>query len=206
MESRQVFSTVFNKSPIGIFITRLSNNGFIDANAAFLSLTGFNRNEVIDRSPNELNIWENEEEWDRIVQQICSRKTISSIETKLREKTGKIIDILLSSELMELDGEPCMLSMALNISERKRTMEDLQQRIHLQDQIANINATVPGMIYSFKMSPDGTTSVPYTNAKIYELWGLHPEEVAEDFSPGLARIHPADISHVWESISESART
>jgi two-component system cell cycle sensor histidine kinase/response regulator CckA len=205
-ESRQVFSTVFNKSPISIFITRLSNNNFIDANTAFLALTGLNRNEVIDRSPNELNLWENEEEWDRIVQQICNRKTISSIETKLREKTGKIVDILLSSELIELDGDPCMLSMALNISERKRTMEDLRQRIDLQDQIANINATVPGMIYSFKMNPDGTTSVPYTNAKIYELWGLHPEEVAEDFSPGLARIHPADISHVWESISESART
>ncbi|MBN2321468.1 MAG: PAS domain S-box protein [Acidobacteria bacterium] len=205
-ESRQLFSTVFNKSPIGIFITRLSNNSFVDVNAQFHAMTGLTGNEVIGHSPHELNIWENPEEWDRIVQKICNRNKVSGMEMKLREKTGKIVDILFSSELIELGGEPCMLSMALDISERKQTREALEQRIDLQHQLTNINATVPGMIYSFRMNPDGTTSLPYSNARIYELWGLHPEEVAEDFSTGLARIHPADISHVWESISESART
>lgn len=205
-ESKQVFSTVFNKSPISIFITRLSDNSLVDVNAAFLSMAGLNRNETIDRPLNELSLWETTEEWDRIVRLICNSKTISGMEMKLRARSGNIVQILLSSELMELDGKPCMLSMALDVSDRKQTVEALQQRIDLQDQLANINSTVPGMIYSFKMNPDGTTCLPYSNAKIYDLWGLHAEEVVDDFSPALDRIHPSDISHVWESISESART
>lgn len=205
-ESRQKFSTVFDKSPISIFITRLSDNSIVDVNPAFLALTGLTREEVIDRSSDALNIWIDKEAWDRTVRKILDKKTISGMEMRLKEKNGKTVDVLLSSELIELDGGGCMLSMAQDISERKQTLEALRQRIDLQDRLANINATVPGMIYSFRLNPDGTTSLPYSNAKIFDLFGLRPEEVEEDFSGGLARIHPADISLVWESISESSRT
>ncbi len=81
-----------------------------------------------------------------------------------------------------------------------------QERLVLQEQLAQIVATVPGLIYSFRLRADGGTSMPYASPAIDNLFGLRLEDVTEDASPLFALIHPDDLAHVQASIAESART
>jgi hypothetical protein len=85
-----------------------------------------------------------------------------------------------------------------------RDITALHERLALQDQLARIAATVPGVIYSFRLRVDGTSCVPYASSAIAELWGLSTNGLAEDASPVFARIHPDDLAHVQASIAESA--
>jgi PAS domain S-box-containing protein/putative nucleotidyltransferase with HDIG domain len=48
--------------------------------------------------------------------------------------------------------------------------------------------------------------MPYASPQIQNLFGLRPEDVVDDATPLLARIHPDDVDRVNESIAESART
>lgn len=93
-----------------------------------------------------------------------------------------------------------------DVTERKQAEMTMQERLALQDQIAKVTATVPGMVCSFTLRPDGTTCMPFATGKIMELYGVTPEDVREDFSPVYKQIHPDDLAHLQESISESART
>ncbi len=65
-------------------------------------------------------------------------------------------------------------------------------------------AQVPGMIFQYRLFPDGHRYFPYTSPNITEIYGLTPEEVMEDSSPVLTLIHPDDRDRVWNEITESA--
>ena len=98
------------------------------------------------------------------------------------------------------------LGIVMDITPRKRAEEELKQRQELQDRFARIATTVPGMIYSFQLRPDGSTCMPYSTPAVEDIWGWRPEDVREDFSPAMALVHPEDLPPLQESIAESART
>jgi PAS domain S-box-containing protein len=75
-----------------------------------------------------------------------------------------------------------------------------------QERFTQIAATVPGVICSFHLRPDATVCVPYSSPGIKDIYGLQPEELAEDASVLFTLIHPDDVKRVHASVFESART
>jgi two-component system, cell cycle sensor histidine kinase and response regulator CckA len=75
-----------------------------------------------------------------------------------------------------------------------------------RDQLASVAATVPGVINSFRLRPDGSSCLPFASSALDQIYGLQPSEVAEDASALFALIHPDDRSQVQAGMAESART
>ena len=65
---------------------------------------------------------------------------------------------------------------------------------------------LPGMAYSFRLSPDGHGSFPYVSPAIVEIYGLQPEDVKDDMAPLHNLAHPDDRPRIEAAIAESART
>jgi|GEM_PF-6649682 len=85
--------------------------------------------------------------------------------------------------------------------------EFAQQRIQeLLGRIQNIAAQVPGMVFQYKLRPDGTRCFPYASEGIRAIYRLEAEDVREDATKTLALIHPDDIDGFMESMAVSART
>jgi PAS domain S-box-containing protein/putative nucleotidyltransferase with HDIG domain len=124
-ESR--FSIAFHASPLSTAITRLKDNRLIDVNEAWLELTGFSQDEVIGHNPKKLNLWANPGERTKLIKQLQKQGGVKGYEIQLRKKSGEIADLLFSAELIEFLGEPHMLSMALDISDRKRAERELSE-------------------------------------------------------------------------------
>jgi PAS domain S-box-containing protein len=62
----------------------------------------------------------------------------------------------------------------------------------------------PGVLFNILLKQDGTSCLPYVSHRIEELSGLRPEEMSEDLSKVIARIHPDDEKRVRRSIVDSA--
>lgn len=93
-----------------------------------------------------------------------------------------------------------------DISGRLQAETALYERLNLQEQLAKVAATVPGVICSFRLRPDGSTAMPYASPMFESVYGLSAATVTDDFSPVFARIHPDDRGHIHATIAESART
>ncbi len=106
----------------------------------------------------------------------------------------------------EINGEKSFTAILRDVTERMKADSAIQEQLRLQDQLAKVAATVPGVICSFRLHPDGSVSMPYASPVFESLYGLRHDSVAEDFSPIFARIHTRDIGHIHETIAESART
>jgi len=127
LDSEARFSTVFRASPIPIAIARLTDGCFIDVNAAWQNLIGYTREETIGRIPTELNLWAEPTERDQLIEMLRERGTVQEYECQARQKSGAIITTLMAAELIVVADEPGVLTIAIDITERKQTEEQLRE-------------------------------------------------------------------------------
>lgn len=65
---------------------------------------------------------------------------------------------------------------------------------------------VPGVLFQFRLRPDGSSHFPFASPRLFEIYGCHPAEVEEGAEPVFRVIHPDDRAGVERSILESAAT
>ena len=71
--------------------------------------------------------------------------------------------------------------------------------------LQKIAVVAPGVIYSFRLRPDGSACFPYSSPSIERLFGVRPEELTQDASPVWQRVHPDDLQGLQTSIAEAAQ-
>lgn len=123
--SEEKFKKSFYSSPDGITITRLSDGQFISVNPGYCEIFGYNENEIIGFKSTDLNLWINIEDRNKWVTLMMNIGEIKNYESKFRAKSGDIIDCLVSSSIIELNNEKCILTLTRDISLRKRAEEAL---------------------------------------------------------------------------------
>ncbi|HTO78443.1 MAG TPA: PAS domain S-box protein, partial [Methylocystis sp.] len=131
-----------------------------------------------------------------------------SAEYRIRRVSDKA-ERWISSEAQALfvEGKPVrLIGVSRDITQQKELERLLLEKAQLAEQLENIAASVPGVICSFRRSPDGKHSFPYVSAHFADVYGLLPEEVKDDAGPLFQHIHTDDIDHVTASIEHSIRT
>ncbi len=73
------------------------------------------------------------------------------------------------------------------------------------DHLQKIASRVPGVVYQYRLRPDGSSYFPFASEGIREIYQVSPEEVREDAAAVFARIYPEDLAEVTSAIQASAR-
>lgn len=121
--SEERFSKAFSASPIGISILTFPEECFLDVNHSFLRQIGWQREEVIYKTTEQLQMWVHPQQRLRLRSRLQSQKQVSNIELTIHKKSGEIRDWLVSIEIIHLAGVECLLMMANDITERKQAEE-----------------------------------------------------------------------------------
>jgi diguanylate cyclase (GGDEF)-like protein/PAS domain S-box-containing protein len=125
--SEERFEKIFQASPDAIVISRLSDGRYLEVNQRWLELFGYSRDEAIGRSALDLGVWADPAERPRFVAEVRHRGAVKDFETRFRKKSGAIIDALLSADVIDISGEPHVIVPILDITDRKRAEERIQQ-------------------------------------------------------------------------------
>lgn len=125
-KSEVLFNKAFHGSPSPIAITSRPDRKYIAVNDSFLRLTGFTREEMIGRTGSEIGLFKTEDT-AKLRADLDEKGKLLDIEILARSKSGKSINLLLSSQNTELAGIPCSISTMIDITERKRTEEALTE-------------------------------------------------------------------------------
>jgi diguanylate cyclase (GGDEF)-like protein/PAS domain S-box-containing protein len=125
--SEERFEKIFQASPDAIVISRLSDGRYLEVNQRWLDLFGFRREEAVGRTAFDLGIWVDPTERPRFVAAIRERGALRDFEARLRKKSGAIIDAVLSAEVIDIDGEAHLIVPIMDITDRKRAEEQIQQ-------------------------------------------------------------------------------
>ena len=125
--SEEKFSKIFRSTPDAISITTLSDGRYLDVNDSFLQMSGYSREEVIGRTALELNLWADPQDRDRLVSDLQAQGRLNDQEFHFRLKSGEVRLGMLSAEIIELAGEPCLLAVVRDVTERRTLEQQLRQ-------------------------------------------------------------------------------
>ncbi|MBW2112574.1 MAG: PAS domain S-box protein [Deltaproteobacteria bacterium] len=124
--SEEKFKKAFHQSPVWVVISSLEEGRYVEVNENFLQSMGYEREEVIGRTSLELGIWPDPDERKRVIRRIKEEGRVENVEIQFHTRGGDILSMLLSGEVIEFGGEKCLLSVSLDISERKRFEKELE--------------------------------------------------------------------------------
>ncbi len=175
-------------------------------NRAFEDLTGYRREEVFGRRVSKVisSGQQGASFYKAMWKTILSGKTWRG-ELVNRRKDGSLYnEELVIAPVMTASGTIThFVGVKQDISARKNTERALQQS---HDLLAKLSAHVPGVIFQYRVYPDGRTTAPFVSQALWEIYELDPEQVRNDAAAISARHHPDDADGVTASIRASART
>ena len=116
------FAKVFRSSPIAFSITTVAEGRFIDVNEAFERRYGFSSKELVGRTVFDIGVWDNPGERTQMLNQVGEQGQVRNRITRFRTRSGELLDTIYSADIIELDGQPCLLAVS----------EDLPERANLQ--------------------------------------------------------------------------
>jgi PAS domain S-box-containing protein len=145
-ESEARFTVAFDASPMFINILRLSDGKYVWANDAFVNRLGYSREEILGRASPEFRLWtdpaEREWAWETM-------RTVGSIrqkECRWFTRAGEPVTILLSAEIINFNKAPHVLSLALDITQRKRAEEELLRALEREKELSQLKSNFVSMV------------------------------------------------------------
>jgi PAS domain S-box-containing protein len=118
---------VFEVSLDAITVNRLSDGLFVEVNPEFARITGYARHELIGHTVGELALWVTAEDHREYLRRLEAEGSVRNIESIFRHRDGRVVPGVMSSAVVELDGERCVVSVVRDISEWKRTEHELRE-------------------------------------------------------------------------------
>lgn len=109
------------------------------------------------------------------------------------------------------EGEPeWMVGTHIEISTSKKYEQQLEQiraeQEHTIQRLEKMASLLPGVIFQFQISSDGTATFPYASDGIERVYGVCPERAMADGARVFEAVHPDDREYVSETIRHSKRS
>jgi PAS domain S-box-containing protein len=194
------------------FIVRFDKEcRFLYVNPSQTKALGLSPEDFIGKMPHESPLLGRDsvqnERLENGIKQAFQQGVPNTVEATLATISGdRIFEVRHIPEKDESGKVVSVLAIARDVTEHKQHDEVLRERAELQSRLTKFAEVAPMAIVEFRLGPDGKMSVPYSTPAIKDIYGLNPEDLAEDASPGWAVTHPQDLPSVFSAIAESART
>lgn len=120
-KSREHFRQLFMSSPCLMAIRRTSDMAYVDMNESWKQHTGYG-DEAVGRTDNLLHV-----SLDPAEEGGLERGSLRNVKMKYMTKAREIRDGLLSTEVIELDGEKCMMEVAVDVTDKIRLEKEMSR-------------------------------------------------------------------------------
>ena len=125
LATEKLYRTVIDSSPEAVSISRVRDGVVVDVNQAFLSITGYQRDEVIGHTASELRLWARGRDQIRFVELLRWNTSCRDLDFQFRRKNEEMFWARLTISQIEYQGAPCVLTFARDVTEVKRTEEKI---------------------------------------------------------------------------------
>jgi PAS domain S-box-containing protein len=126
-----LYRAIFEAMPDAAVIRSLRTGRYIAANGGFEQLTGHRSEDIVGRTPDEIDLWMNRSQYQAGLDVLQRSGTVKKHEAHFRRWDGGIVVGLVSAVRLEIDGEAFIVSLVRDITARReaerreRLREDL---------------------------------------------------------------------------------
>ncbi|MBN1568789.1 MAG: PAS domain S-box protein [Acidobacteria bacterium] len=126
-ESREQFYRSFHSASNPLIIARENDWLIHEVNESFAALTGFSREELINRTMSHCGLWENADQKDEAARILRSEGRLTNFKVLIRTKEGISQTAFYSGNIINLNDESCIFIEAGKIPANKEVKETLKR-------------------------------------------------------------------------------
>ena len=141
-ESRKLLRKVYRASPAPIGICRLDDGAYVDVNEAMCELLGYPHDEIVGRSPSELDIWADDDRRRELVDRLQENDAVYDFEAEFVRADGEVVTMLASFQRITVDGTTCVLAVMTDITSRERAKQALVEAKEKAEEVAHFRSAV----------------------------------------------------------------
>jgi PAS domain S-box-containing protein len=151
-QSEEKFFKLFDASPICMVLATLEEGRYLDINAAFSKITGFQSDDVIGSTSIEIGLWPDPSARAGMVEMLRKEGRLEAYPIKFKMKNGELRDFLWSAEVIDFYDKTCMLSGLLDVTDYKKAeeeKEDLQRQLQHSQKLEAVGTLTGGIAHDF---------------------------------------------------------
>ncbi len=135
-ESEETFAKFFHYSPGIMIVTKIEDGRIVETNNK-ISRAGYERKELIGKSILKLDFWMDQTARNHFYNEIYKSGKIENFETKFKNKNGQIFTCLISGEKITFRNTPCIISVLIDISDRKKAENEMNVLFEIVQGVVN---------------------------------------------------------------------
>jgi PAS domain S-box-containing protein len=124
-QSEERFAKAFRLAPVPTAISTANDHRFVEVNDSFMRILGYQAQDVIGRQAHDLGLWTDDGARRQFETELAKTGAVRDFEARLQVKDGGDIDCLVSAEAITLSDRACILCSFQDITERRRSEEEL---------------------------------------------------------------------------------
>ncbi len=171
--SEEKFIRTFESGPVAMCVTRVSDGTFLEVNKSLEKLIGYTRGELLGQTTIGLNVWEDINERTLLFEELGKTHSVNNREFRFRSKKGEIIFTRYSGEVIDFNGEKCVVSALIDITDFKKANELLRKS---EEKYRLVTDNASDVIWTMDMdfrftyvSPSNEKLTGYTNEEMLNI-------------------------------------
>jgi len=133
--SEERFAKAFQASPQPMCITHVADGSYLDVNESFARLVGYPYEEIIGRTSFDVGIWRDPQARAAANRPIIEQGSMRDFAHRFYNRDGEVRDIISAGVLIEVGGQPCILSVVNDVTAHKQAEERLQTLYALSEAV-----------------------------------------------------------------------
>lgn len=203
------YRLLFDSNPNPMWIYDLETLAFLAVNNAAIQHYGYSRDEFLGMTIADIRPPED------IPALLANIKAVTEgLDQAGRwrhlKKDGSVIWVEITSHTLTFAGRSAEAILIKDVTETVRLEAERQEReilLHQKEEtLRKLSEQVPGVIYQYRLYPDGHSCFPYASEAIRVIYEVSPAQVQESAAAVFAILHPKDLERISDSIYTSART
>ncbi len=187
--SEEKFAAAFRANPALAGLSRVETGEYVEVNPAFCKKLGFTLDEVIGKKSTDL-LHLDEKYRQRIIEKLKKQGYIRDEEGVIFTKDGTPLSVMLSAEMIVMQGEAYNFTTAVDITERKQMEEALRQS---EERLRDILRHMQDVVWSVELP---SYQITYLNPAIKTIYGRPETDFYEDNTLWSKVIHPDDVARI----------
>jgi PAS domain S-box-containing protein len=167
------FQKIFSVSHDPICISELQSGRLLEVNDAFVTVFGYTREEAIGKTTTELGLWFEPTERCEMVERLRKEKSLHDMAVTGRSRAGNPLLLLLSGEVVDINGQCCIVTYVHDVTEHRANQLALLQS---EERFSKAFLASPD---AFAIMETETSRVVEVNEAFERLVGLPRERIID---------------------------
>jgi PAS domain S-box len=202
LKEERIFSDAVIDSVPGLLYLYDEDGLLIRWNKNHETATGYSREELARM---HLSDWyQGDEKASALIQERVKKalqEGYADAEVELTVKGGRKVWYYFTAVPIEIAGKKYFTGIGIDISARKAAEKKSAEN---RQQLEEITATIPGLVYQFYARPDGSRGISYYGGRTGTIFGT-PDSTGDFFAWFTAHVHPDDKTEFIASIDAALK-